>query len=656
MKYKKIMVFFLCLILYGCTSKIKTNKNNTTTKDLISTILSTYSSSYKNTLTNSTTTKNVTNTQVTITSAPITYDEQYCELIDIDYDWINEKVKNMTIDELAGQMIQAERNNSTLMNDLVEYNIGSVLSGGGSTPSTNTAYGWQNMIKNFQDTAVTSSSGIPIIYGVDAVHGHNNLYGATIFPHNIGLGSANDPELMYKIGLITAREMRASGVDWTFSPTVAMAQDISWGRTYESFSESVEIVNNLVSEYIRGLQSYCVSATAKHYIADGSTVGGKDQGNVTKSIQDIMDFELQPYIKAVEAGVDTVMVSYSSINGEKMHESKFWITDILKDSLEFSGFVISDYDAIRQLPGSYYQQVVSAVNAGIDMLMQPYTYKECHEHIVNAFYNGDITRARLEDAARRILTVKYKRGIIEYPGYTIDVEKNFASDENKNVAREAVRKSLVLLKNENKALPLDKNLTKYYITGDGAINTALQCGGWTLSWQGDEKAMVRGTSINAGIVKELLGTTSKVVTNLNDADVVIVVLSDKPYAEYNGDTDDLTLTGGMAQANNQKVLNEAKDAKSKGKKVIGLLLSGRPLVLNDNLNYFDSFVACFLPGSEAGSGIADVLFGDYDFTGKLSFTWPKNLSQLGYNSNKNGYDENIVMFPIGYGLSYKDNK
>jgi beta-glucosidase len=617
------------------------------------------------TATESTETTSPTTSESTYPSgdSSVTYDGAYCDAIEADPDAVEDILDSLTLREKAGQMLQAEKNGAST-SDVRDYNLGSVLSGGGSAPATNTANQWYLMYENYQNAAMQSSSGIPILYGIDAVHGDNNVYGATIFPHNIGLGAADDPELMERIGIIVARELRVTGINYTFSPAVSVVQNISWGRTYESLSESADRVSELTAPYIAGLQSYCVAATAKHYVADGGTDGGDDQGNATLTEAEVRALHLEPYYTAIEAGVRTVMVSYSSINGTKMHASSYWITDVLKNEMGFTGFVISDYEAIHSLSGSFYDQIVTAVNAGIDMLMEPFSWKTAIDDIVLAVENGDIAEERIDDAVRRILTVKYETGLFspdfydeaasDY--YRLAAAQYFYSDENRSVAREAVRESLVLLKNENGALPLDED-ADLAILGEGADNIGLQCGGWTISWQGsDARRLTKGVTILAGITERIGAGTGMVYTDREDADVVVIVLSEDPYAEFNGDNTYPTLTGATAHEGNAALLDEALMAKAEGKTVIGLLLSGRPMLLSNYLQYFDAFVACWLPGSEAGSGIADVLFGDYDFTGTLPVTWPKTSSGIGMNSNVTPYVASVVLYPYGYGLSYgKEN-
>ncbi len=637
-----------------------------TTTSMTSTTTTQTSSSETSTSTTQTTTTSTTTTSKTTRSfltniGPVQYDGAYCDDIEVNEVFLQDLLQSLTLQEKVGQMFQAERNGAS-NDDVRQYNLGSVLSGGGSSPSTNQAYYWYLMYKGYQDAAMQSSSGIPILYGIDAVHGNNNVYNATVFPHNIGLGAANDPDLMRRIGTVVAREVRVTGINYTFAPAVSIVQNIAWGRTYESFSESEAIVTNLTQPYIEGLRSYCIATSAKHFVADGATQGGQDQGNVVMTEEQIRAIHLKPYYEAIEAGVETIMISYSSINSMKMHGSSYWITNVLKDEMNFEGFVISDYNAIHQLPGTYYQQVVAAVNAGIDMLMEPFDWKEAYQHILTAVQNGDISIDRINDAVYRILRIKYLRGLFhesflnEQTGeyYRITYEDGFYTFENRAVAREAVRKSLVLLKNENGALPLSKTQS-VAILGEGARNTGLQSGGWTIGWQGGEdRGLVKGTTLYQGLRGVLSGTGTELYESVEEADIVIIVLSEKPYAEYYGDNGNPTLTGTTAHSGNQALLEQAMIAKSLGKTVIGVLYSGRPMILDPYLQYFDAFVAAWLPGSEAGLGMADVLFGDYNFTAKLPVSWPKNQAGVGMNINRTDYQASVILYPFGFGMSYSE--
>jgi beta-glucosidase len=568
-------------------------------------------------------------------------------------DFVSDLLASLSLREKASQMVQAERASIT-SEQVTQFGIGSILSGGGSHP---TAYNdsvdtWYNMYSAYQTAALNSSSGIPIIYGIDAVHGNNNVYGSTIFPHNIGLGMANNPELMYQISKATAEEMLVTGINWTFAPAFSIVQDISWGRTYEGFSENPEIHNNLAQAAILGFEENGVSATAKHYLGDGGTIGGIDQGNTIGNEALIRALYLAPYYEAVAAGVDTIMISYNAINGEKMHGNSYWINDVLKEELGFDGFIVSDWNAIHQLPGGFYDQVVSSVNAGVDMLMEPYDWATAIDLIVTAVNNQDISMDRIDDAVTRILTVKYERGLFDNPFFKLD-ESYLYNQAHQDLARQAARESLVLLKNENDSLPLSKD-EHLFITGAASDNVGLLSGGWTTYWQGNTAADIGvGTSIKDAMLGVLNQNSGILSTNWENADTVVVVLSEDPYSEGVGDNDILGLTGGNASAANAQALEIARDAHQAGKNVVGILISGRPLILGDDLQYFDSFVAAWLPGSEGGLAISDVLFGDYDFIGTLSFTWPADVTQLGYTSNREDYDEDFPLFPYGYGLRYR---
>jgi beta-glucosidase len=549
-------------------------------------------------------------------------------------------------------MVQAERSSIT-PTDVSTYYIGSILSGGGSHPNAfdNSADVWYQMVYDYQYAAVNSGANIPLIYGTDAIHGHNNLYGATIFPHNIGLGAANDPELVYEISKATAKEMLTTGITWNFAPALSIVQNIGWGRSYEGFSENPEIFESLTQSAIKGYEDNGASATAKHYLADGATTNGIDQGDVNLSEQQLRDIHLIPYLEAIEAGVDTVMISYSSINGVKMHEQTYWIQDVLKDELGFEGFVVSDWNAIQQLSGSYQEQVAKSINAGVDMLMEPYTWRDAIEAIKANVNANIISMDRINDAVSRIIRVKLESGLFEDPYAREDISTLY-SEAHQALAREAVRKSLVLLKNDNQSLPLEKN-ESIYLTGTASDHVGYMSGGWTTYWQGNTSADIGvGTSIKDAMTSVLSENSGQIVNNINDAQTVVVVLSELPYSEGVGDNQILTLTGGNADPNNINALYVAQQAHQDGKNVVGILISGRPLLFEDYLQYFDSFVAAWLPGSEGGLGISDVIFGDYDFTGKLSYTWPKSIAYVGYNSNRENYDEGLVQFPYGYGLTY----
>ncbi len=590
---------------------------------------------------------------------------------------VEDLLGRMTLGEKIGQMTQVEKN-SISPAEVKLFAIGSVLSGGGGSPSQNTAEAWAEMVNGYQEAALQSRLGIPLIYGVDAVHGHANLKGATFFPQNIGLGAAGDPVLMRQIGEATAIEMWATGIPWNFGPVVAVPQDIRWGRTYEGFSESTDLVNQLAIPYLEGLQSsppgsnptgnLMSLATAKHLIGDGATVWGSataanmgvsyklDQGDMQMDEAQIREILLPPYQAAVDAGVGSVMTSYNSWNGAKLHGSDYWMNEVLKAELGFKGFVVSDWQGIDQITGNYYNAVVTAINAGIDMNMVPYAYSNYIVTLTDAVENGDIPIERIDDAVRRILTVKFELGLFERPYSQPDLLDQVGSDEHRAIAREAVRKSLVLLKNEGDVLPLAKDAATIFVAGTGANDIGLQSGGWSIEWQGKTGNITPGTTILEGInavtSKEgqvTFDKTGKFAEQLDEngdpkiAEVGIVVVGESPYAEGVGDKADLQLS--VADVKLIQVMRERSE------KLVVIILSGRPLVITDQYQIAEAWVAAWLPGTQ-GEGIADVLFGDYPFTGKLPYTWPRNNEQLPININNLGDKTGCEgpLFPFGYGL------
>ena len=586
-------------------------------------------------------------------------------------------LKRMTLDEKIGQMTQVEKN-SIRPGDITKYYIGSILSGGGGSPSENTAQAWYGMVEGFQNEALKTRLQIPIIYGVDAVHGHGNLLNATVFPHNIGLGAANDPELMKKIGRATAEEMLATGIPWNFAPVVAVVQDVRWGRTYESYGEDTQLVTSLSSAYIQGLQSLTeadnptpgqsifVLATPKHFIGDGGTIWCSsrtenyklDQGNMQFPEDAVRKLFLPPYQSAVEAGAMNMMASFSSWKGTKMHAQQYLLTNVLKDELGFRGFIVSDWQGMDQIvPDDYYASVVTSINAGIDMSMVPSDYVKFIDTMKQAVQNGDIPESRIDEAVRRILRAKFALGLFEHPMPDTKYQGTVRSREHLELARQAVRESLVLLKNEKNILPLPKDTSLIFVAGEGANDIGLQSGGWTLEWQGKVGNDDEGTTVLSGI-KAAVSDGTRLEFNREGnfsefkdsqgnalaADVGIVVLAEKPYAEGVGDTADLSL--------NKHEIQLLTDMKNQSKAVVVILISGRPRVITEQLPLADAWVAAWLPGTEGG-GIADMLFGDFPFKGKLSFSWPRSNEQLPININnsadKTGCD--AAFFPFGYGLT-----
>jgi len=567
-------------------------------------------------------------------------------------------LKRMTIDEKIGQMTQIVKD-TLHAGEVKYYLLGSVLSGGGGSPATNTAAGWADMVDAFQNEALSTRLGIPIIYGVDAVHGHGNLANATVFPHNIGLGATGDSRLVEEIGKAVAEETAGTGILWNFGPCVAVAQDLRWGRTYESFGEDPSLVASLTGAYVRGYQSALTGSfartvvSAKHFIGDGATEWGSstadgakiDQGDARGDRAYLEKVLLPPYVEAIKYGARTVMTSHSSWNGLKMVAQKDLITGILKGELGFTGFVVSDWGDIEAFDPVYYKGIVASINAGVDMSMVPYDARKFIATVKKAVASGDIPMARIDDAVSRILRVKFEMGLFESPKANRTLASTIRSPGHLALAREAVAKSLVLLKND-RVLPLGKKLARLYVAGSAADDIGIQCGGWTITWQGKEGKITEGTTILEGIKQKV---SSSAVVYERDAQFkgadsnasCVVVVGEKPYAEWEGDNAEISLSED----------DRAVIAKARGlfKKVIVVLISGRPLVLGSSLAKCDALVAAWLPGTE-GAGIADVLFGDAAPTGKLPFDWPLSADQMPLERFASG--EQIPLFPVGFGLRY----
>lgn len=580
----------------------------------------------------------------------------------------------MTLEEKAAQMVQPEQNGISLA-EIRKYGVGSVLSGGGSAPAGgNSAEDWQEHISRIKQAALETRLGIPVLYGVDAVHGHSNIYGATAYPHNIGLGAANDPDLVERIGAAVAEDVRATGIQWTFAPTLANPQNELWGRTYEGFGEDAELAAALGAAFVRGAQGQLgsedflsgthVLATAKHYIGEGYTVSGINQGNVEMSDEEfdtlLHETLLVPYKAALEAGARTVMMSLNSVNGLKCHENSYLINDVLKGEQGFTGLVIGDYNGVQQVSGrNYKEQVVNCVNAGVDLLMEPYAWKEAMGHIVSAVEDGSISQERLDDAVRRILRVKFEAGLFEEE-IGSDTEnallENFGSDESRALAREAVRKSLVLLKNDTigskTAMEKLAESGNILVVGPKADDIGAQCGGWTISWQGSTGDITEGTTILEGLQNAPGDRTITYSANGptdGSEDAIIVVLGENPYAETAGDRS----TSNLTISNDDKALLSSMkkalaEARGRNIPVILVLFSGRPITIADYVDQFDAVVAAWLPGTE-GDGVADVLLGDYDFTGTLSYTWPWYASDI--DEKFDAENAASILFARGTGLT-----
>ncbi len=572
---------------------------------------------------------------------------------------VDDLMSRMTLAEKIGQMTLVEKDSIVPVN-ITGLGIGGLLSGGGGSPDQNTAAGWAEMVDGFQDAALSSRLGVPLLYGVDAVHGHNNVHGAVIFPHNVGLGAAADPDLMERIGKVTASEMIATGIYWNYAPAVSVPLDIRWGRTYEGYSEDTDLVTELATAYLRGLQgddlsdAATVLGTPKHYVGDGGTVWGSsttgdymiDQG-VTEATEEVLrDVHLPPYLSAIDNGAQAIMVSYSSWAGDKMHAQQYLITDVLKRELEFPGFVVSDWGAIDQITNDYGDAVVTAINAGIDMNMVPYDYRRFIGTLTNAVEAGDVSEDRINDAVRRILTVKFDLGLFENGRADQDLQAEVGSDEHRAVAREAVAKSLVLLKNEGDLLPLDTDISRLLVAGAKADDIGVQSGGWTIEWQGASGDITVGTTILEAVRDTVSDSTTVVFDafgRFDNADsegpaVCLGVVGEEPYAEGFGDSATLTLP-----VTDLRMLSRLADQCDR---VAVILISGRPLVVTDLLDDWDAFLAAWLPGTE-GQGVADVLFGIEPVTGKLPYTWPRNVDQLGPEATD---PETPPLFPIGFGL------
>lgn len=566
-------------------------------------------------------------------------------------------VAKMTLDEKIGQMTQVSKNALTTPSDITTYYLGSLLSGGGEGPNGagGTATQWADMYDSFQSYALQTRLKIPIIYGVDAVHGHNNVYGAVVFPHHIGMGATRDTALVQQADAITRDEVLGTGIDWVFAPCICVPRDDRWGRTYEGYGEDPALVSSMGVASIKGFQGNGLSpttvmATAKHYIADGGTKFGTgdsgyliDQGDAQIPETELRAIHLPPYQAAVQNGVGAVMISYSSWNGMKDHGNQYLITTVLKGELGFQGIVVSDWAGIDQLPGDYASDVRTAINAGIDMVMVPTNYKTFISTLRNEITAGNIPMSRIDDAVTRILNAKFALGLFSQPYTDRTYTAQVGSDAHRAVARQAVRESLVLLKNDG-VLPLSKTATYKLIVGGSHIdNLGYQLGGWSITWQGGSGATTAGTTllqaiqatVGPSVTVQNVGTRTK---GTYSGDIGIVAIGETPYAEGQGDSSTLALSGSSAA--------QVTDICSRVSKCIVILFSGRPLIINTQLNQANAFVAAWLPGTE-GRGITDVLFGDYGFVGKLPVTWPNAVTQEPIN----GGDGQTGLFPFGFGIT-----
>ncbi|KAL1222049.1 Beta-D-xylosidase 4 [Cardamine amara subsp. amara] len=586
---------------------------------------------------------------------------------------VRDLLSRMTLPEKIGQMTQIERVVTTHA-VITDFFIGSVLNGGGSWPFEDAKTSdWADMIDGYQNAALVTRLGIPIIYGIDAVHGNNNVYEATIFPHNIGLGATRDTDLIRRIGAATALEVRASGAHWAFAPCVAALRDPRWGRSYESYSEDTNIICEM-SSLVSGLQGEPpkehpngypflagrnnVVACAKHFVGDGGTDKGVNEGNTIVSYEELEKIHVAPYLNCLAQGVSTVMASYSSWNGSKLHSDYFLLTELLKQKLGFKGFIISDWEALERLSepfGSNYRNCVKiSVNAGVDMVMVPFKYEQFIKDLTDLVETGEVPMSRIDDAVERILRVKFVAGLFEHPLTDRSLLSTVGCKKHRELGREAVRKSLVLLKNgknsEKPFLPLDRNAKRILVTGTHADDLGYQCGGWTKAWFGLSGRITIGTTL-LDAIKAAVGDNTEVVYEKTPSEetlasgqgfsYAIVAVGETPYAETMGDSLELKipLNG-----------NDIVTAVAEKIPTLAILFSGRPMVLEPPvLEKTEALVAAWLPGSE-GQGMADAIFGDYDFEGKLPVSWFKSADQLPLTADVNSYDP---LFPLGFGLNCK---
>ncbi|MFK7824807.1 MAG: glycoside hydrolase family 3 protein [Oligoflexales bacterium] len=572
---------------------------------------------------------------------------------------INSLLSQMSLDEKIGQMTQV--NKLTIdknLHHIKELYIGSILSGGGESPKPNSPESWAKMTRLYQQQATQTRLGIPLIYGIDAVHGHANVYGAVVFPHNIGLGASRDPKLIAEIGKITSKEIAATGIHWNFAPAVSVARNLRWGRTYEGFSEDTNLVRTLSRAYASGLNSIRTNngakilGTAKHFVGDGGTIWGSshnsqykiDQGDTPLSEQELRRIHLPPYIDLIEDGIQSVMVSYSSWNRELMHRHSYLIQDVLKGELGFDGLVVSDWLGVYWQDGEDDAiKIENSINAGIDMVMAVDRYADFIRTLKNLVVNGRVPLSRIDDSVKRILRVKHRIGLFTDPFYSNNFLDEVGSTAHRKVAREAVSKSAVLLKNEN-VLPLSGKNKSLLIAGKGANNMGLQCGGWTINWQGGDGNITPGhTFLNA---MQTSMPTSWSINYLENPqadsepgsyDYGIVVVAEDPYAEGFGDKQ-------RPQLKNEELALIAQ-VKAQSKQTILLIYSGRPIEIMNAESQVDAIIAAWLPGSE-GLGLSDVILGHQGFTAKLPYAWPKSFE------NYQGYPipKHNIMYPFGFGI------
>ena len=579
--------------------------------------------------------------------------------------FVEEVLSEMTLEEKVGQTIMADLD-FIKPSDLKRYPIGGILNGGNTSPNGNqraSTNEWKRLAQDFYDESTNSGADIPILWGTDAVHGHSNVFGATIFPHNIGLGASANEKLLEDIGAAVAEEVLATGLYWTFAPTVTVPQDYRWGRTYEGYSESPELVSKLGEAFIYGLQGRGdqflapnkIIGTAKHFLGDGGTYLGVDQGDTKVSENILKDIHGTPYYSALDACIQTVMASFNSWNGSKVHGNEYLLTEVLKNQMGFDGFVVGDWNGHGQIPGCSNGSCPESLIAGVDMYMVPENWKDLYRNTLRQAENGDIPIERLDDAVRRILIVKERLGLFEGKKPSNSPFSEVGLQHNRDISRQAVRESLVLLKNNENVLPI-KQGKKVLVIGPDADSLRTQTGGWTLDWQGtnNQNKDFPNSVTFLDALKEEVGAENVThvqflnSVNAEDYDVAIVAYGEQPYAEGVGDRSNLNFSSKRHIAF-LELLAENKIP------TVSLFFTGRPLWVTKEINLSDAFVVAWLPGTES-RGMTDVLVnGDktnYDFTGKLPFSWPKNT----YQANLNYYDATSdPLFAYGYGLTYEDN-
>lgn len=577
---------------------------------------------------------------------------------------VEDLLSRMTLEEKIGQMALVDKKSLGKIEDIKTYSLGGILSGAGAKPPKNTPQGWLEMVNSMKQQASQSRLGIPILYGIDANHGHANVLGATVFPHAIGLGASGDEKLVEEIARASAEEIRATGINWSYSPSLDAPRDIRWGRVYEAFSDNPILNSRLGAAHIRGTQKNTdstntyVLASAKHYLATGSMVWGEsnhkkfkiDQGNVLENEQALETEYLPPYKAAVENDVASIMIALSEWDDMRIIDNKYLLTDKLKGQLGFEGFIVSDWYGVYEYAGtSDYKANIKTINAGLDMAMLPYDYKSFIKDVRRGVQKSKISQTRIDDAVRRILRQKFKAGLFDTPEASPNIS-SVGSNAHRELARKSVAASAVLLKNKDSLLPLSKNSGQIIIAGSGADNVGRQSGAWTVEWQGvDGNWMPGGTSILQGM-REVVGNNGAKINYNKEghfslgkkADVGIVIISEKPYAEGWGDN--------PAPQIDKADLEAISRVKQSSQKIVVVMVSGRPLLISDLINNWDSAVAIWLPGSE-GAGLADLLFGQKQFSAKLPLPWPASADQLPIKSDGSTQNGSRTLFPRGHGLS-----